>query len=268
MYGKFEGLARRLLNSFRHPAFLRSVNFRIGLNNVGWPTSSSVRQWITDIGAMSTAEGFDRPSIYTTYGAAPYYKYPLMRRMIHTNDVPKIDTPYVMWFDDDSCLSPAGTADWIVADWIVRLVNAMSRYDMVGGKYSIRLRGNQHRFIEDQPWYNGKKVLRNQRVNFITGGWWVIRTELLYKYDWPPENFEHNGGDVMLGELLRQHGYSMGQWTEGVSINADHSGGISTAKRRGITQIPIGVRHPIAAKPAIPNLFDILDGKYDPNTHS
>jgi hypothetical protein len=52
--------------------------------------------------------------------------------------------------------------------------------------------------------------------------------------DWPDPRIKHNGGDVMLGEALRQMGYVIQQVKiDGVAIS-DH-------KRRGYSEIHPGI---------------------------
>lgn len=185
-------------------------------------------------------------------GEAPYWKYPAMRRLFYEH---QLQSPLVMWFDDDSYIRATAPNHWFES--VEAVMRGPTKCAMLGGKYNIRLRGNQHLFIRDQPWYNGKPVEKGQPVTFITGGWWAIRTDVLQKYDWPPANFEHNGGDVMLGELCRQHNLHMINFHEHVGVNCDHTGKMSTAPRRGFSQRPIGTDY---KRPESRNWMDILDG--------
>lgn len=256
-YGNHSDLAERLLWSLARSDWDGQVEVCIGLNNVGKLTEEVVR------------DAVDVPITDVFRGEPPWYKYPLMRRMLHgmpdttlrKNRHPGIDTPYTMWFDDDSFLRSPRLAP--METWLTEIAEKLHDHHLIGAPYYMHLRGQQHKFIEDQPWYNGKPVTYRQRVSFITGGWFTIRTEILEKHDWPPKNFEHNGGDVMLGELCRQHDYKIGRFTDYLRINANCFGRLSSAKRRGFSQDPIGVDY---VRPTIvqPTLFDILDGKHAP----
>ena len=75
---------------------------------------------------------------------------------------------------------------------------------------------------------------------FITGGWWTIRSELLYRYNYPWPVLDHRGGDVMLGECLRQNNHVLRSFLSGVAINAGADGKNCTSPRRGFDSQPIG----------------------------
>jgi hypothetical protein len=77
-------------------------------------------------------------------------------------------------------------------------------------------------------------------MRFATGGFWVIKTELLYRYNYPWPELDHNGGDSLLGELCLQQDLRLQQFKEGVKINASRDGKESAAKRRGTSQKPLG----------------------------
>lgn len=167
-------------------------------------------------------------------------KYPMMRRLFGLRH-PAADarlsvvTPFVMWFDDDSYIKAEDPHDWL------RLVEqTVENADMIGSVYTIRLQGRQETWIMDQPWYTGLPVRRSQRVAFCTGGWWAIRTEVLQKFQWPPPELVHRGGDVMLGELCRQQQLRISDFSEGVAINANAEGVAARAPRRGFDSHPIG----------------------------
>lgn len=245
-YGDYPWLAQRLLESLRMAGEGYDIRYCFGLNNV----CDTTQRAVTEFG-----KGRSGVSVYP--GVSPYYKYPLMRRMLHTY---KPTTPYVMWFDDDSWIHPDAPRDFFD-----QIAAKMQRYDLIGVPYHMYLRGNQKQFIEDQPWYNGKPV--RSKIDFITGGWFTIRTELLIRHDWPPANFEHNGGDVMLGELCHQHDYRIGYWSRGLCINANGSGKCSTARRRGVSQQPIGTDYsPPRSQPA-PTPYEKLSMIYGSRTH-
>jgi len=253
-YGDYPHLAERLLQSLGRMDLSARGNVRVGLNNVGMTTRRLVHERVEDLNITD---------IYN--GAPPYHKYPLMRRMFHEdglgNQRTPIATSYVMWFDDDSCL--AGFNRAVARDmWFEHVDVKMQTHDLIGAPFYMHLRGKQHQFIEDQPWYNGKPVKYRQKMSFITGGWWTIRTGILHKHDWPPPNFEHNGGDVMLGALCDQHGYKLGRFTTDLFINANNTGKCSSAKRRGFSQTSIGVDYVRKPKEPEPTLFDVLDGKH------
>lgn len=162
-----------------------------------------------------------------------HLKYPAFREMVHGEA--KITTPYFMWFDDDSYLE-RGTRP----DWLSDVERSLQANHMVGSRYNMGLRPGQREWICRQPWYKKVPIRSDERVLFCTGGWWAIRTEVLYQHDWPSPELLHRGGDVMLGALCYQQGYRIGNFREGVRINADKSGRESASARRGYDGPPIG----------------------------
>lgn len=155
-------------------------------------------------------------------------KYPLMRRMFHSTEYPLTSTQ-IMWFDDDSFIRDQRL------DWWRSVSYAAREAAQLGSRYSIASRGKQHVAITQQPWYTGKQFNRGQKFTFLTGGWWVARTSVLKRWDYPFPVLRHNGGDSILGELLRQQRLPMVHWREGVAINADEQGVESKAPRRGLS---------------------------------
>jgi len=257
-YGDYPELAQRLLASLGQPWWPSDTQFRLGINNVSKTTSDIVWRW------ARSATRAGRCTVFL--GSEPYHKYPTMRQMFHDRS---LRTQNVMWFDDDSWIDSEAPMDLFE-----QLEDKLKTHDVVGAPYKIGLQGNQRAWIEQQPWYNGKPPQRS--VSFITGGFVALKTDIITKHDWPPANFDHNGGDVMLGQLCYQHGYRMGRFVNGLHINAAAGGGCSSAQRRGFSQKPIGVDcAPMAVDPGAGDstsaqvvydvkanrLFDILDGK-------
>jgi len=211
-YGDYPKLAERLLQSLYRLQSGEQYDLRVGLNAVSVATADIVKQYA------------EMMPMQALLGDPPYYKYPLMRRLFHQQP---IETPFTMWFDDDSWLRESATARFFPA-----VVDAMQVADMLGAMYYWpHLTANERRFIEDQPWYTGVSIPGT--VPFITGGWWVIRTAILQQHRWPIDELQHDGGDVMLGEMCHQQGYRMAEWKKDVAINADDRGRCSRAPRRG-----------------------------------
>ena len=52
----------------------------------------------------------------------------------------------------------------------------------------------------------------------------------------PNPEFGHGSGDTQLGELRRHQGLRLGEFTEGVRVNADAHGVHSAAPRRGLDE--------------------------------
>lgn len=190
LYGNYPSLAKRVLESLSSTHLVKE--FRLGLNAVSQDTSSFVHDWM---GAQNNPV-----TCYMPCHAGNVGKYPLMSRMFAD-----MSTAFVMWFDDDSYL---GSVDkcW----WETVKINA-SAFDVYGSLHRIRQRGKQYLAIPQQPWFNGKPVAANHIYSFATGGWWVGNVEFLRKWNYPFPQLKHNGGDSILGELVRQQKARLGQ---------------------------------------------------------
>lgn len=143
-------------------------------------------------------------------------KYPAMRRVFHY--MSPITTPYVMWFDDDSCIRPEAPSTFFV-----ELAELMVGHDvkMNGQLWHYALSPNQQRWVPTQPWGQARPV--PSKIAFCQGGWWIMATDLIKEADWPPANFSHSGGDVMTGVMLHQRGIGSHQiWHQYVAINANN----------------------------------------------
>lgn len=216
-YGDHFDLALRCLTSLLQGGLLPASHLRIGLNAV-CPQTREL--------AYQTAPGnvweFEENQ----------HKYPVMRQMIH--GISPIRTPYTMWFDDDSFITQP------LAAWLPLVEARMADADLLGSVYQISWQGRQREFVKAQPWYAGKDPGERARIRFATGGWWTIRTDVLYRFNYPWPELDHRGGDAMLGEMCYQQGLRLKHFRDGVKINADSSGKESAAPRRGFDQRPIG----------------------------
>jgi hypothetical protein len=185
-------------------------------------------------------------------------KYPVMRRMLYSQE-PAIVGERLMWFDDDSWLTPAADAVW----W-EELDAAAATATVVGSRWRIAhgLRGAQPDTIMRQIWWpsTAPRLRSGSPVTFITGGWWVADLEFLRRWGYPFPELRHNGGDVMLGMLCQGQKQATHDirtkdpkgLARGVCINADKSGRCSSALRRGYREEPLWVlRHVprLATKP-------------------
>jgi hypothetical protein len=214
-------MAQRVLNDPLRRLGQMGCDFRFGMNAVGDETRDFVYQAVHD--SFPGALVVDCPD--------NIHKYPMMRRLLYDR---LITAPYLMWFDDDSCIVPGVD----VEQWLQRIERQMHAYTMIGSVHKQRFIGNQSSWIKAQPWYNGKEP--GQYTQYAAGGWWTIRAETLKRFDWPPTQFKHRGGDIMLGELLRQHDLLLGHFRDNLWINANEFGVESQSTRRGQVEAPIG----------------------------
>lgn len=220
LYGDFPVLAHRCLSSLPQTEEFKQHTLRVGMNAVSDRTAAIVER-----------HGASQVWRYSEN----LHKYPVMREMIH--GISPVKTPYLMWFDDDSYL------DGVDHDaWFADVDHRMQTADVLGSLYVIKWQGQQREFVKAQPWYTGHDPALREQIKFATGGWWTIRTELLYRYDYPWSCLDHCGGDSLLGELCLQQGLRLQAFNHGVKINADGQGRESKATRRGFSQKPIGVQ--------------------------
>lgn len=227
LYGDYSDLAERCLE----PLLLLpddSIELRIGMNAVGERTRNYVRTFVD--------RNYQRLTIREYSAASNLGKYRMMRSMLTD-----VQSQYVMWFDDDSYLLRP------TMDWLAQLSTVMNAADMCGKVMYCKAEGGQRLWISMQPWYRGKPLLRSTTnkalyiPQFIVGGWWTIRTKVLQILQWPPDNIKHRGGDVMLGEALRQNDYKLAEFTQDVAINADAAGNSHYATRRGMSPLSAGI---------------------------
>ena len=250
LYGDHVELAKRVLGSLI--SFSGACEFRLGFNNVSKETASFVDLWQREHAISATIfEGKD-----------PYYKYPLMREMFHGGAQP-INTPYIMWFDDDSYIRVEAPKTWFSE--LKEYFTGDTQADMLGKVYKgvssphgRGLQDTQPLWVESQAWYTGKPVPRGHQPRFCTGGWWAVRTEIIKKWNWPPPGEYHNCGDFLFGELMTQQDYKIKNFDKHVAINADAFGTESKAPRRGTKFIPLGVGYTPVSKTN--NWMDVLDG--------
>ncbi len=197
LFGDYPDLAERLLGSFDMAAPVDDV--RIGLNQVGDRTVSLVTQW---------ARRFSQVKPVVLYWPDRNIgKYPLMRQMLFDEKARLAD--WLMWFDDDSHLE-------VQPCWWDELQRQLVGCTQLGALHLIRQRGLQYQEIPKQPWYTGKPVNANTQYRFATGGWWVADTAFLRRWEYPFKALHHNGGDSILGELLRQQDATLKGWGDGV----------------------------------------------------
>lgn len=224
LYGDYPQLAERCLRSIAATVKATDLNLRVGLNQVSPRVSEWVKSWV--------------PSSCIWEYPKNINKYPLFREMIH--GATPVETDYFMWFDDDSWLEGYERGSTNQQPYWLQLVDhAMTGADMIGSLYTMDFQGNQRDWLKTQSWYGGKDPA-NRKIRFATGGWWTIKTEILYKYNYPWPELDHNGGDTLLGELCLQQDLRLQQFRKGVKINASDDGRESKSERRGTSQRPLG----------------------------
>jgi hypothetical protein len=218
-------LAARILNSPFCTLGQLGVELRVGFNAVGDKTRKLV--------AEKTAQYFPRCLLVDC--PQNIYKYPMMRRLFYAAPVTQ---PFLLWFDDNSYLSP----DLEAATWLSRVSRQLSNCAVLGSVYTGKLVGNQAAWIAEQPWYAGKEP--KDYVKYVIDSWWAAQAPAITAHNWPPHDIRHHGGDIMLGEFCRQQDFLLCHFRDGVAINANLSGVEGAKNRRGFDAPPVGFFHP------------------------
>jgi len=204
-------LAQRVLNEPMRCLAKRNIEFRFGCNAVGAAT--------TDFLLCQIAEHFQNATLF--HSPENILKYPMMRRMFHESP---IRPPITMWFDHDSYLKPGIDVD----DWLRRVVKHFDGCDMVGSVQKSKLTDDQVEWAKPQWWFTDSD---KTYMSYAIGGWWAVKTDLLRRYDWPAEDFQQKGGDVVLGALLKHQERCLCHFREGVHVNANEAGVEAAAAR-------------------------------------
>lgn len=239
LYGDYPHLAERCLVPLLRLASAGLIELRVGCNEISRRTEDFLARWLVD--------RIENVRVFRSQ--ENILKYPMMRLLFghgHSLAGPApIRTDFLMWFDDDSYVKSPRPAEWLA-----EVEAKMAAADMIGSVYTMKAphSPNQVAWVESQPWYGGRPVLDPPK--FATGGWWLLRSQIVYSHNWPVTDILHDGGDVMLGELLNQQGLRLAHHNSGVAINADAQGRESKAERRGRSgRTPrAGSQHPVERK--------------------
>jgi hypothetical protein len=225
LYGDHLPLARKLLESLRVNAHVG--NIRLGLNAVSNETRRYVHTWASD------QQGAQPVFIFEPEDNKNVGKYPLMRQMFRYGEL----ADRIMWFDDDSYVDPMAGIEW----W--NAANSISKGQIqVGAVHTIMQRDQQHTVIALQPWYTGKPINARHRFKFVTGGWWIGDTGFIVKWGYPFAALYHNGGDSILGELIRQQGKQLGQFHRGLQCHCESCAKKGISLDRPVVHINVGGR--------------------------
>ena len=199
-------LAQRVLNEHMRCLAKQNVEFRFGCNAVGADTTTFLHEQI--------AAHF--PSARLFYSVENIMKYPIMRQMFHN---PPITAPITVWFDHDSYLDLASSAE----DWLNDIPRYLSCCDMLGSIQRGKLSDAQRTWIAEQPWFNSTCNKTLTYMTYAVGGWWAIKTDLLTRFNWPANDLKQKNGDIILGALLKHQELSLCHFRGGVRINVNDS---------------------------------------------
>lgn len=250
-YGDYPDLAWRLLNSFQQYEHVQ--DFRFGLNQIGTKTRDHLNSW--------ALQHYHRTPVYFYEDAngTNLGKYPLMRQMLRDRPLAK----RVMWFDDDSYIDAAGGSNW----WH-RAAEASRNKTQIGAIHIIVQRSHQHEVIARQPWFTRKPINHRHRFEFATGGWWIADSAFLLKWDYPFPALHHNGGDSILGELIRQQSGKLGKFPGGLQCHCESCVGNGKHAGKPVVHINVGGRKGRRGLGTLDEYYVWSDGNFTPSlTH-
>lgn len=238
-YGDFAVLAERCLTSIRKLVFphgqSQAVELKVGLNMPGKGTEAVCDSLCREFSALGVPAAVYRPAPPDMNA----FKYPLMRRMFYDAQRPLAD--WAMWFDDDSYYAGENPQAW----W-TELQRLMSESDVLGQLWYMPNTGNRWEWVKAQPWFNPSVGLPSRHsgkqicFKYPQGAWWLARSSLLQRLQWPAESLRHNGGDSFFGEACRHVHAKMTSFHMDMCINRGQQGE-KTAPRRGHSEPRCGV---------------------------
>lgn len=120
---------------------------------------------------------------------------------------------YVLWMKSPVFLETK-------AGWWSKLAETMQRDDMVGSVTFRAVSDADWAFVETLPWHREEAglpptVQEGRKFRHCRGHWWTIRSSILTRFKWPPRDVD-GAEDWLLGELLRQNGFTIGTWQNGI----------------------------------------------------
>jgi len=226
-YGDHFNLIERCVSSIRESTRYPGVSqLRIGMNAV----TPDVRNYL-----IEEAREFNIPVLlFAESNNENVGKYPLMRQMLRYANPQQ---QHVMWFDDDSFLDQSIGVPW----WDTVLVSSL-QVTQLGAVHHIRQQALQQTVIHQQPWYTGKLVNAQHWFQFATGGWWVADSAFLQKWDYPFPALYHNGGDSILGELIRQQSGMLVHFTPHIRCHCESCAAKPVLEDMPVVHINVGGR--------------------------
>ena len=245
-YGEHFDLAQRCIESIRANTTRALYRLLVGANAVGSRTDDYLR-------GLLRAGHIDR----LHRSRRNLNKCPMMRRMFHS-----VKTPYICWFDDDSYVTETGALE--------RQLEIARRSPVGTVMWGCRAGCNNPstfidipdvgKFVRTARWYGGLtppswlpggkgefnhegRGTGNGWWQFILGGFWLVRTRAIRALDWPDRRLKKLGDDVLLGEAVRQQGWTIQNIGPcGVAVNQAQRrgevGGLKAIRGRRAVTLP------------------------------
>jgi len=222
-YGQYTDLHKRIIDSMRK--YMPKEECR----PVFWANTVSDE---TLYMLYELSQEFEAAHVVNSAENVPKYK--AMRQLYHGEHKPY--APWILWMDDDTYIVKP---DWWKKTKAFLQSDPMISY--VGQKWYVHHADGQWDFIKAASWFKGKepemvptktKGVKKPGIWFMTGGYVWLKTGVMKALNWPDQRLNHNGGDTLLGEAIRQQGLPRHHFDYGVMVNK--------AKRRGLSEAPAG----------------------------
>ena len=209
-YGDHTDLAKRCLDSILETVPDHRLDLRVATNAV----------------VPKTLEYIEKlPTTAVYVNEENRKKYPVMREIFRDQENP-IETPYLIWLDDDTQV--------VDPMWLKHLSEAIVNNHSQGGRmygwphfHDLRLsrKGNHDpkKWFESAKWWRGARLrVRNSNrrapngtlIDFVPGWCWALATHLIHGADIPDRRLNHNGGDITIGAQVSQAGYRIVPWNK------------------------------------------------------
>jgi glycosyltransferase involved in cell wall biosynthesis len=251
-YGDYSEILRRVIESIRQNCPRSEYRLIVGANALGDESR-------TYLEALRDKNEID----HLIFSHENLNKCPMMRQMFA-----KVDTEFVWWFDDDSYITePAAFRRWLRdAEGASERIVMWGRLAWCGHSSAFAPHlTDAVAFVRSADWYcglpppswrpggKGEFDFRGHgtgdgRWFFILGGCWLIRTSAIRALDWPDRRLIKMGDDVLLGEAIRQQGWTLSNLEgSGIAINTEARRGDGGARSRCGRMSPrearIGIHH-------------------------
>jgi GT2 family glycosyltransferase len=204
LYGDHYALCERFFAKLLQHTRPDLFQLRIGLNAVSQATLDYVSRQVPS------------ENVHVFRSESNLYKGGMMRRMFYEAPV---RTPWTIWFDDDSYPM---RSDWLEA--LVLAIEAFPHIDLFGKHLFLYPNERLVSFLRTSRWFRGLEFQKDAQgrtiIEFIAGGFWAVRSQWIYKLDWPDPRISHFEEDCIFSEALRQNGGRIQQFTSGVIVNA------------------------------------------------
>lgn len=203
-YGDYSHYSIRAINSVLNNKN-RNFEFYVGCNECNVNTIEYVRNNDKDIDLLVQSN-------------KNINKDPIMRILLE-----KVNTPYILWLDDDSHFT---NENW--SEYIKSFIEKNHSFECAGHIFYIGKSREYKDFLSRRSWYNEKQN-NNNTVNFATGGIFLARTNFLLQNDFPDRKMIKRSDDLLLGDLVKSRGAKLISFDENIMKSIK----ISDGNRRG-----------------------------------